>query len=92
MTFFPRTVTARVRPVGDAGTSPEPVAEDWLGAAAGTEGVEDVGAGDCVDVVDPVDGDPPHAVRLAASASPAAYESTCRVVGVGTLRSLGNRF
>jgi 2-keto-3-deoxy-6-phosphogluconate aldolase len=85
VTFLPRTVTARLRPVG--GTSPGPVA-DWLGA----EAVDDVGAGDWVDVVELVDGDPPHAVRPAARASPAAYESACRRVRVVTLRSLGNRF
>jgi hypothetical protein len=64
-----------VRPVGDGGTSPGPV-EDWLGAAVGAEAVDDVGAGDWDDEVELVDGDPPHAVRPAARASPAAYEST----------------
>ncbi len=69
-----------------------PVEEDWLGAAVDGVAGDDVRAGDWVGEVELVDGDPPQAVRLAPRASPAAYESACRGVGVLTLRSVGNRF
>jgi hypothetical protein len=38
------------------------------------------------------EGDPPHAVSHATSASPAAYETSRRGVGFVTVRSVNRRF
>jgi hypothetical protein len=75
------TVTETVRPaVRCAGVC----VGGWLGAWVAADGVEGVGIGG-----DPA---PPHAVRPAASASPAAYETARRRVELVTLRSVGRHF